>query len=40
MEAWQLESVCRHCGAPMIRMRSGEWYLKSEVNQSREAESA
>lgn len=35
-ERW--ESVCKGCGAPMVRTNPGEWRLKSEDEQPNEAE--
>jgi hypothetical protein len=37
-EGW--ESVCKSCGAPMLRIGEGDWRLKSDAEQRHHAEAA
>jgi uncharacterized cysteine cluster protein YcgN (CxxCxxCC family) len=34
----QWESVCKGCGAPMVRINPAQWRLKSDVEQPNQAD--
>lgn len=38
-KAQQWESVCKHCGVPMVRIEHGGWRLKSELDEPQETKS-
>jgi len=31
--SYDWESICKYCREPMVRLQSGKWCLRSEINQ-------